>query len=218
MALQEALYNYDLPTAQELPETPPEKLAWMVKVRRHVNEHWKKTILQEAEKQNKNKSTLEFLSIASYTPGKVHPIWTNCKHNSNSLLKAYAQVKLSSGSYILRSIRAKFNQYQVSKLCTLCRELDETLQHFILHCVTLQSIRQSFINALYELVGSTNDEELLRLILDPSTTCAHSGNSDEPWLTRIYSLTRGLSCLLAYSQFVCCVMDFLTCVTCYNCR
>ena len=95
-------------------------------------------------------------------------------------------------SYILQSIRAKFNQYQVSKLCPLCRESDETLQHFILQCVTLQSTRRSFINALYEIVGSTNDEELLRLILDPSTACAHSGNSDEPWLTHIYSLTRRL--------------------------
>ena len=111
VAIQEVLYRYDLPTAQELLETPPEKLAWKVKVRRHVNESWKKTILQEAE----NKSTLEFLNIASYTPGKVHPIWTYCKHNSNSLLKVYAQVKLSCGSYILQSIRAKFNQYQVSK-------------------------------------------------------------------------------------------------------
>ena len=117
VAIQEVLYKYGLPTAQELLEIPPKKLAWKVKVRRHVNEHWKKTILQEAE----NKSILEFLNIASYKPGKVHPIWTNCKHNSNSLLKAYAQVKLPCGSYILQSIRAKFNQYQVSKLCPLCR-------------------------------------------------------------------------------------------------
>ena len=62
----------------------------------------------------------------------------------------------------------------------------------ILKYVTLQSTRWSFINALYELVGSTKEEELLWLILDPSMACAHSGNSDEPWLTRIYSLTRGL--------------------------
>ena len=43
VAIQEILYRYDLPTAQELLETPPEKLAWKVEVRRHVNEHWKKT-------------------------------------------------------------------------------------------------------------------------------------------------------------------------------
>ena len=76
-----------------------------------------------------------------------------------------------------KSYTSKFNQYQVSKLCLLCRESDETLQHFILQCVSLQSTRRSVINALYELVGSANDEELLRLILDPYTAF--------PWLTRI---------------------------------
>ena len=37
VALQEVLYNYDLPTAQELLDNPPDKLAWKVLVRRHVN-------------------------------------------------------------------------------------------------------------------------------------------------------------------------------------
>ena len=40
VALQEVLYKYDLPTAQELLDNPPEKLAWKVLVRRHVNERW----------------------------------------------------------------------------------------------------------------------------------------------------------------------------------
>ena len=56
-ALQEVLYKYDLPIAQELLDNPPEKLAWKVLVRRHVNEHWRKVIIQEAEA----KSTLKFI-------------------------------------------------------------------------------------------------------------------------------------------------------------
>ena len=85
VAPQEILYKYGLPTAQELLDNPPEKLAWKVLVRRHVNEHWRKVIIQEAE----GKSTLRFLSSASYAPGKVHTVWAKCKHNSNNLLKAY---------------------------------------------------------------------------------------------------------------------------------
>ena len=57
VALQEVLYKYNLPTAQELLETPSEKKAWKVKVRRHVNEHWKKAIIQEAENKHTRKST-----------------------------------------------------------------------------------------------------------------------------------------------------------------
>ena len=144
VALQEILYMYKLPNAQVLLDTPPGKLAWKVEVRRCVNEHWRKAIIQEAE----TKSTLKFLNNGSYTPGKVHPVWAYCKHISNSLLKAYVQVKLSCGSYILQSVRARFNQFQVSKLCPLCREADETLQHFIAECVVLEQTRHSFINAI----------------------------------------------------------------------
>ena len=183
IALREILYKYGLPTAQELLDNPPEKLAWKIMVGRHVNEHWKKEITQEAE----TKSTLKFLNKALYAPGKVHPIWTQCKHNSNSLLKAYAQVKLTCGSYVLQSVRAKFNQFQVSKLCPLCREEDETMQHFILHCSELESTRASFISALCDLVVCEDNEELLGLILDPSTACTLEENSDSGE-TQIFSL------------------------------
>ena len=68
---------------------------------------------QEAEV----KSTLKFLNSASYAPGKIHTVWVKCEHNSNSLLKAYVQVKLSCGSYILQSVRARFNQFLKSPNC-----------------------------------------------------------------------------------------------------
>ena len=93
---------------------------------------------------------------------------------------------------MLQSVRARFNQFQVSKLCPLCREADETLQHFILHCGVLEQTRHSFINEIRELVGSVNNEKLLGLILDPSTAGVHEENHDSHWGTRIFSLTRGL--------------------------
>ena len=85
VSIHEILYRYGLPNAQELLDSPPEKLSWNVNGRRSVNKHWRKVIIYKA----KHKSTLEFLNIASNTPEKVHPICTNCKYNANSLLKAY---------------------------------------------------------------------------------------------------------------------------------
>ena len=82
-----------------------------------------------------------------------------------------------------------FNQFQVSKLCPLCRETDETMQHFILHCVVREQTRHSFINAIWELVGSVNNEELLGLILDPSTAGVHDENCNSDLETGIFSLT-----------------------------
>ena len=71
------------------------------------------------------------------------------------------------------------------------REEDETMQHFILHCSELKSTRPSFISALYDLVVFEDSEELLGLILDPSTSCIIEENSDS-WETQIFSLARGL--------------------------
>ena len=73
----------------------------------------------------------------------------------------------------------------------LCREEDETMQHFILHCSELESTRASFISALCDLVVCEDNEELLGLILDPSTACTLEENSDSGE-TQIFSLARGL--------------------------
>ena len=75
IALREILYKYGLPAAQELLNNPPEKLAWKIMVRRYVNGLWKRETIQEAVTE----STLKFLNKALYAPGKVHPIWTQCK-------------------------------------------------------------------------------------------------------------------------------------------
>ena len=78
-------------------------------VRRHLNEHWKKEIIQEVE----TKSTLKSLK-ALYAPGKVHPIWTQCKHNSNSLFKALCSDK--TDMWIICTSKCKGKVQPVSSL------------------------------------------------------------------------------------------------------
>ena len=73
-------------------------------------------------------------------------------------------------------------------MLSLCREADETMQHFILHCSELESTRASFISALCDSVVFEDNEEL---ILDPSTACMIEENSDSRE-TQIFSFARGL--------------------------
>ena len=106
--------------------------------------------------------------------------------------------------YALQSVRAKFIQFQVSKMCPLCREADETIQHYILHCSALESTRASFISALCESVVFEDNEELLGLILDTSTASMIEENSDSGE-TQLFSLARGricreIPCLLVCSR------------------
>ena len=144
-----------------------------------------KHIIDEAD----IKSTLEFLNVKVFAPGKVHPIWINSNYNSNSILKANVQVKIACGTYILQSTRARFNQYQVSRVCPLCRASDETPQHFLLQ---LWMYRQLFIDELKALVGGINKEELQALILDPFMVDMLGVMATGDMMGCLYSLSRSL--------------------------
>lgn len=65
-----------------------------------------------------------------------------------------------------------------TKAVFFLKHQNESLQHFAVHYT-----RQAFVNAVYDLVGSTSDEEFLRLMLNPSMTSMHIGSIDESWST-----------------------------------
>lgn len=50
---------------------------------------------------------------------------------------------MTVGTYILQTSRAKFNQLDVDGTCRLCNLTDETLEHFLLDCYILDSVRSN---------------------------------------------------------------------------
>ena len=66
------------------------------------------------------------------------------------------KMKIATGTYILQSTRAAFNQNEVDPTCQLCTEEPENLEHFILNCSILETVRQC---ALCDII-TTFDEEL----------------------------------------------------------
>jgi hypothetical protein len=48
--------------------------------------------------------------------------------------------KIVTGTYILQTNRAVYSKHLISATCNLCRNADETLQHFVLCCEALQDI------------------------------------------------------------------------------
>ena len=86
------------------------------------------------------------------------------------------KLKLVSGSYIFQNDRAKFNQNDVNPACLLCNEAPETLEHFLLNCLTLESTRQAVLNDVcleYErltgkLLNIQNTEYIIHILLDCS--------------------------------------------------
>ena len=61
------------------------------------------------------------------------------------------KVKILTGSYVLQVNRASFNQKQVSPTCLLCKKREETTEHFMLYCSSLNSIRQPILDEIIQI-------------------------------------------------------------------
>ena len=79
---------------------------------------------------------------------------------------------MATGVYILQENRTAFNQNQIDPVCLLCRKDIETLQHFIVHCEVLSSVRDPIMNRIINACVSANIRDLVvespgrQLILD----------------------------------------------------
>ena len=78
-----------------------------------------------------------------------------------------------TGTYILQSNRAAFNQNAIDPTCLLCKNGEETIKHFLLSCTALSSAREPIIEIITDtgrhaslLSNPTNDpDRLLQLPL-----------------------------------------------------
>ena len=80
---------------------------------------------------------------------------------------------MATGVYILQVNRVAYHQNDVSPLCLLCGQDDETIQHFLLDCGSLASVREPIMNSINNACASANLIDLinstslkLQLILD----------------------------------------------------
>ncbi|CAC5369939.1 unnamed protein product [Mytilus coruscus] len=85
--------------------------------------------------------------------------------------------KFTFYTYTLQSTRAKFSRNTIQPYCKLCKESDETIEHFLLDCISLSDARQRYMEKLFKILreiegGGTidviNDGLLLEFILDCS--------------------------------------------------
>ena len=152
--------KYDLPDPYEMLNSPPAKLKWKVAVNKHVNRHWEENIKASAFLY----SSLRFLNCSNFTCGKRHSL-IKTLGNIREVPRVSTKLKLVTGTYILQTNRATFNQNQVNPVCLLCQREDETVSHFLLHCPALDS-PDSFVQLLLDCSALTcftnapNNEQL----------------------------------------------------------
>ena len=80
--------------------------------------------------------------------------------------KAGIKARLMTGTYVLQSNRAKFNQYSVYQTCLLCDDDPEDQEHFLLKCHSLSETRDPFIemirHVLTEYLGIAEQQKICK--------------------------------------------------------
>ena len=89
--------------------------------------------------------------------------------NLGEVPRIAVHLKIVTGTYILQSNKASFNQNGVDPTRLLCKTCAETLSHFLLHCAILESIRELILMDIkyilrYSDIDFNNGEILLYLI------------------------------------------------------
>lgn len=195
--VQEILDKYMLPSAHDILEAPPGRHTWKALVYRTINQFWEEKLKMEVL----TKTTLKYLSTDSLTIGSCHSTWTLAGTDPISVTKSQVKARILLGVYTLQSTKHRFNQYNVSPTCPLCKKDPEDRIHFILYCSALDSIRQPFKVAFYKLVedntnihlDSLDDEDLLKALMNcesiniPSHCLVDCENIARGWCYALHS-------------------------------
>jgi len=173
--IRRILLKYDLPSAFDLIQDPPNKSTWKSVVSDAVNLYW----FVQWSNEKASKPSMRFLTIPDKPLNRPHHLWASLGTNPAQVKEAMVKVRLLTGTYTLQANRARFNQHSVVDTCPLCKTGAENREHFLLHCPSLLPVRQTYIPRLVRVMSINSDnkagdafikDDLLRLqcILDCS--------------------------------------------------
>ena len=126
--ITDILDMYQLPSFIEIMNCHYNKIEWKNKVRTSISSYWSNKLRSDCEE----KSTLNLFSTENLNIGKNHKVWdtTFCISNSvKDIRKAATKVRMLTGTYMLQTLKVKFNQAEVDPTCPICKLETEDLQH-----------------------------------------------------------------------------------------
>ena len=162
--IKQLLLKYDLPSAYELLDAPPGKMDWKTRVSDAVNFYWN----QETRKAS-TKTSQKYLNIDALEIGTVHPVWRILSSNTREVEMVAVKAKLLTGTYVLQANCARFNQFQVNPICTICEE-PEDRHHFILRCRSLVGSRDVHMKKINLYLHEIYEDDIADAILSDENT------------------------------------------------
>ena len=124
-----------------------------------------------------NLSSLTYFNPNFMSLSAPHPIWTTCGGNSFEIAKALIAAKFLSGRYRTDKLLKHFSKDNTGN-CSLCNEVEGSLEHLLVVCPALAQCRQnllvstdSYSEKTREIISNSYNksvEDFVQLLLDCS--------------------------------------------------
>lgn len=121
------------------------------------------------------KSSLKYINWNHSQSLCPHHVWSTVNLNVKDVQRAAVKVRLMTGTYTLQEKKAKYYP-GTDSLCLLCKQAPEDLEHFLLSCQKLQTVRDYHMQQVHEAVvhcyaedvwiNIQNQNLLVQLIMD----------------------------------------------------
>jgi hypothetical protein len=134
-------------------------------VKNTISRHWHSLLVSEATER----TTLAFMNCESIKPEVPHPIWTTVGTKPSDTRKAAVKARILTGTYILQSNKARFNQYMLSATCHLCQQADENLEHFLIDCAFMCALREEYfglVGSIFQGFRELSNQDKIKLLVD----------------------------------------------------
>ena len=142
------LLKYNLPPALDLLSSSYTKYSWKKIVRNAVDTYWVSRITGEDERHK----SLQLLNIQAFTPGKSHTLLNMTTGATREASRIHARLMIATGTYVLQTNRAAYNQNNCDARCQLCGEEDETFSHFLRECLALEETRHPIMQDVFKAI------------------------------------------------------------------
>jgi hypothetical protein len=121
---------YELPPFTEVMNGHFKKIEWKGIVKKSINIYWNTKLQLDCQ----SKSSLSLLRTTSLEMGKTHIVWDSINNSVWDVRKAITKARMLTGTYMLQTLKSKFNQSEVDPTCPICRLETETITHVITSC------------------------------------------------------------------------------------
>ncbi|CAG2207964.1 unnamed protein product [Mytilus edulis] len=162
--------KYNLENPLSLLYNEMSKGKWKNMTTTAVHKYWTTRINEEIMYY----SSLKYIPTSSFKVGKIHPLALANSANQRDINRIPIRIKIATGSYILQTNRAAYNQNNVDPTCKLCDQAEESLSHFLLCCRALDQIRTPILkniickcSELLALQHSNIQLDIMQLIINP---------------------------------------------------